>query len=249
MKISIVSKDKRFVFVKENLRREGYECNICDIDDYCDSQMLVLSPRLELCEDDLRVLFSKVNNDTTVLSGQKHKIEEYFDGKVFDYSDNETFLFENAYITAQCALKLTLENIDTLVYGKRAFVVGYGRIGKYLASMLRALGAVVFVYARRREITLDASYNGCIPASLDDIKAVSPDIIYNTVPGVIIKNEYLSSLASDPILYELASSPGGFESTDGVISASGLPGRMMPKSAAKAISDLVLCILQGKDRL
>ena len=44
MKISIVSKDKRFIYVKDMLEARGYLCDICNIDTYCDSDVVLLSP-------------------------------------------------------------------------------------------------------------------------------------------------------------------------------------------------------------
>ena len=240
MKISIISKDNRFRFVREFLNANGHECDICDIDTYCESDAVLLSPRMEYADKELRCLLSCVNESATVFCGNGSAVKRYFNGKVLDYSDNEAFLCENAYITAQCALKLTLDNIDTVLHGKKALVVGYGRIGKYLASMLRALGAVVFVYARRKESRLDASYNGCIPVSMNSNVIPELDLVYNTVPDVIINKDFTNKLSDKSLLFELASAPGGFEDISRVITARGLPGKMLPKSGASAISDFVI---------
>lgn len=240
MKISIISKDNRFRFVKETLDTNGHECDICDIDTYCESDVILLSPRMEYTDKELRCLFSHVNERVTVFCGNGCAVKRYFNGRVLDYSDNEAFLCENAYITAQCALKLTLDNVDTVLRDKKTLIVGYGRIGKYLASMLRALGAVVFVYARRKESQLDASYNGCVPVSLNSNVIPELDLVYNTVPEVIIDKDFTNKLSNKSLLFELASAPGGFEDISRVITARGLPGKMLPKSGASAISDFVI---------
>ena len=240
MKISIISKDNRFRFVRESLNANGHECDICDMDTYCESDVVLLSPRAEYTDKELRCLLSRVNKNTKVFCGNGSTAKRYFVGRVFDYSDDEAFLCENAYITAQCALKLTLDNIDTVLHDKKALIVGYGRIGKYLASMLRALGAAVFVYARRKESQLDAYYNGCVPISLNSNVIPELDLVYNTVPEVIIGKDFTNKLSSKSLLFELASAPGGFEDISRVITARGLPGKMLPKSGASAISDFVL---------
>ena len=184
-----------------------------------------------------------------MISGRKDIISNYFDGVIYDYGENEAFLLRNAYITAQCALKLTLENIDTLVYGKRTLIVGYGRIGKYLASMLKALGAVIFVYARREESRLDAMLNGYTPVSLEDVSDLNLDLVYNTVPDLIIEKHHMSLIPNKSLIMELASSPGGFVDKTRVLNAQGLPGKMMVKSAAEAIYSFIILTLQGKDTL
>jgi dipicolinate synthase subunit A len=195
---------------------------------------------MEYADKELRCLLSRVNESATVFCGNGSAVKRYFNGKVLDYSDNEAFLCENAYITAQCALKLTLDNADTVLRDKKALIVGYGRIGKYLAAMLRALGAVVFVYARRKESQLDASFNGCVPVSLNSNVIPELDLVYNTVPEIIIGKDFTDMLSNKSLIFELASPPGGFEDISRVISARGLPGKMLQKSGANAISDFVL---------
>lgn len=238
-KISIASKDKRFIYVKELLLQNGYGCEICEPYSVCNGDVLLLSPKAELREDEMEAIFLNGKNIRAVFTGQREIVKKYFDGAIIDYSDDETFLLENAYITAQCAIRKTLEDIDSVIYGKNALVIGYGRIGKYLASMLKSLGAVVFVLARREESLKDAELSGMKPYRIFDIDLKSLDLVYNTVPYKIISKDISDNFSKDSLIMELASGGGGFEDENVAVKALGLPGKYMPKSAGKAIYDLV----------
>ena len=238
-KISIASKDKRFIYVKDMLVKSGYGCEICEPYSPCNGDILLLSPKAELREDEIEAFFLNGKNIRAVFTGQSKIIKKYFDGAIIDYSDDEAFLLENAYITAQCAIRRTLEDIDSVIYGKNALVIGYGRIGKYLASMLKSLGAVVFVLARREESLKDAELSGMKPCVISDIDPKSLDLVYNTVPYKIISKDISDIFSKDSLIMELASGNGGFEDENVAVKALGLPGKYMPKSAGKAIYDLV----------
>lgn len=246
-KISIASKDKRFIYVKDLLVQNGYGCEMCEPYSFCNGDILLLSPKVELSEDEIEAILLNGKNIKAVFTGQSKIIKKYFNGAIIDYSSDETFLLENAYITAQCAIRRTLEDIDSVIYGKNALVIGYGRIGKYLASMLKSLGAVVFVLARREESLKDAELSGMRPCRISDIDPKSIDLIYNTVPCKIIGKDISDNFSDDALIMELASGGGGFEDENAAVKALGLPGKYMPKSAAKAIYDLLCRFLSQCD--
>ncbi len=238
-KISIVSKDKRFIYAKDMLVRNGYDCEICEPYSFRDGDVLLLSPKAELNEKELDAVFSCGKSINTVFTGQGRIVKKYFNGAIIDYSLDEAFLLENAYITAQCAIRRTLENLDSVIYGKKALVIGYGRIGKYLASMLKSLGAVVFISARREESLKDAELCGMKACLISEINPKSLDLVYNTVPYKIVSRSISDNFSPDALIMELASGEGGFEDEGVAVKALGLPGKFMPKSAGKAIYDLV----------
>ena len=243
-RISIFSEDKRFFYAKELLSANGYECSIMDRDSLFCADALILPPyRTEKTE--LINVLSCLKRDATVFTGCSDAVREHFCGRVIDYSDSESFLLKNAYITALCAIRLTFEKRDTLLQGKKALVLGYGRIGKYLSSMLKCLGADVFVYARSGKSREDATLNGMRITELSDTVVLQPYLIYNTVPQIIVGKAITDALNKAPLIMELASAPGGFEDKEAVLMAPGLPGRMMPRSAGEAIFDLVSSTFSG----
>ena len=66
-----------------------------------------------------------------------------------DLLKDETYLWENAKITAYCALKIALEHLPTVFCGLPILVIGFGRIGKHLCSLLQALGGQVTVATQK----------------------------------------------------------------------------------------------------
>ena len=77
------------------------------------------------------------------------------------------------------------------------------------------------------------------------------DIIVNTVPSKIFNDQIISSIPKEACLVELASSPYGFSNMERVYLASGIPGKILTVSAARAVLDTVVNILStiGKDNI
>ena len=119
------------------------------------------------------------------------------------------------------------------------------RIAKKLCRILKALGALVYVFARRESVQEQIVADGYTCASVSFCK--NCDIIINTVPAVIFTNDIISTIKSDAEIIELASAPYGFENMDRVKLASGLPGKILPLSASKIIYDTIVPYLSGND--
>ena len=85
----------------------------------------------------------------------------------------------------------------------------------------------------------DAELSGMKPCVISDIDPKSLDLVYNTVPYKIISKDISNNFSKDSLIMELASGNGGFEDENVAVKALGLPGKYMPKSAGKAIYDLV----------
>ena len=185
--------------------------------------------------------------------------------RVTDYYDNEVLQLRNAYITAEAALMTAMELTDRTLRDTSVAVLGYGRIGKYLARLLRALGADVTVCARREETLFEAAAEGCHPLL---ITASDPmggmallcrdhPILFNTVPARILPRDLLMGLQPDTLLIDLASAPFGV-SDDHVreaaaqnglryLRAPSLPGSYAPRDAGRAIAECILGMVTHRD--
>ncbi len=241
MKIDIVSTDERYKEVCQLLRQDGVEVSICSPWDELSGNCLLLSVRKELGDEELAELFSKINEKTVVICGSDKRIEMLFDGKIIDYSKEDGFLQKNAYLTAEAAVSFLHSVTKESVQGKTVFVSGYGRIGRALCGILKCLGAKVMAYARREEVVREIEKDSIISASVELCKGA--DIIINTVPSPIFSKELIDSIPQKSTIVDLASYPFGFESMERVILGSGLPGRILPSSAAKVVYDTVKSIL------
>ena len=186
--------------------------------------------------------------------------------RVTDYYESEVLQLRNAYVTAEAALMTAMELLDRTIRDTSVAVIGFGRIGKYLARLLRTLGADVTVCARREESLFEAAAEGCHPLLItesDPMGGLSPlcrdhAVLFNTVPAHILTRELLVHLEPDTLLIDLASAPFGV-SDDHVreaaaknglryLRAPSLPGSYAPRTAGEIIADCILDTLARRDK-
>ncbi len=164
-------------------------------------------------------------------------------------------IFNSAYIandipTCEGAIQLAMEQTEYTLQGSQCLVTGYGRIGALLARKLCALGAKVTASARSPEDFARIEAAGM--KQLDTRKLAGKlkgfDLIFNTVPAPVFGPAELSDIAPACLLIDLASLPGGVagDARPGcrVLHALSLPGKVAPLTAAKAVYETVLTILQ-----
>jgi dipicolinate synthase subunit A len=174
----------------------------------------------------------------------------------FDYFESEAFQIKNAYITAEAALSIAMDNIPKTVRGSRFALTGYGRISKQLVELLRGFGAEVTVLARKERDIASAELSGCKTINIggDIHEAIKPllhgyDVIFNTVPSLIFERDFLERVDNRTLIIELASAPGGIDreaaGRGGVrcIWATSLPGKYAPETAGQIIADTAREIL------
>ena len=162
---------------------------------------------------------------------------------------DETFNQRNALPSAEGAIFCAMQRYDGTLSGSSAMVVGYGRIGKELTRILRALNARVSVSARREESRLEAG-KGSIdvkrtPETLRDV-----ELLFNTVPERVLTERELRYLPGDALIFDLSSAPYGVDMEAAeqlslkAFREPSLPARYAPKEAAKILYDFVEgCIL------
>lgn len=153
-----------------------------------------------------------------------------------DLLTDAEYTAKNADITARCALRLGSGRLGCVFIGLPVLILGWGRIGKCLARLLRALDAEVWVYARKEadRAMLRALGYRALPLPPEEADLSRFRLIYNTAPAPMLSSEKTAALGSC-VLMDLASSPG----MDGprVISARGLPGLLAPESSGALIAD------------
>ena len=172
--------------------------------------------------------------------------------RLFDYYDSEELMIKNAYLTAEGAVSLAMNELDIALSGARASVIGYGRIGKFLASMLSALGARVTVAARKSTDLAYASGFGFDTLRINYSNGVSSlsalaaeNIIFNTAPYWLLDESVLRTFPAGSLIVELASAPGGVDPEAAkkygirVIPAPGLPGKYAPITAGRFVGDAI----------
>jgi dipicolinate synthase subunit A len=171
-----------------------------------------------------------------------------------DISKREDFQRKNAIPTAEAAVLIAMQRSEKTLFGSNVSVLGYGRIGSYLAGLLASFGANVSVFARREESRVSAENSGARAFGFEDINSAfeNADVIFNTVPSPIIGENDISALKSDAVFIDLASLPGGVtkDAEDALGArferALALPGKYFPETAGRIIFETVSEILREK---
>ncbi len=162
-----------------------------------------------------------------------------------DLLQDEHYLAENAYITAECALDVALPYLPITLRGCPTLILGWGRIGKCLGKLLAALGADVTIAARK---TTDRAMLHALGYRAVDMAGAADGLgyfrlIFNTVPEPILNQAQMDGCHPGCVKIELASKPGMFDAD--VITARGLPGVHMPESSGRLIAQTVFRLYQG----
>ncbi len=169
-----------------------------------------------------------------------NRISEEKNWMLFQPLKDETYLAENAKLTAEGAVFFVMQKASIALRDARCLVIGYGRIGKELTHLLRSFGANVTVAARRPESRKEAGENS---VSITKIQSVlhKMDLILNTVPCPVLSESGMFLIKNTAFLIDLASKPYGFDMDQakrmGIHACleSGIPGRYCPESAARAL--------------
>ena len=170
------------------------------------------------------------------------------------YFDDEEYELKNALLTAEAALAIIIGECDVSVYRSDFLITGYGRIGKFIAAYIRALGGNVTVYARRSEVrALASGFGYAVTGGLDDTADLAVlgkyDAVINTVPARIFGGTHLAALKPDCLFLELASVTSYDEEQAeraGIhtIWARGLPGQYSPVTAGRLIAEAALRVIK-----
>lgn len=160
------------------------------------------------------------------------------DLRLRDYYASEAVQVMNAAITAEGAIGEAIRASARTLWDSDALILGYGRIGRALATRLRGLGCRVTVYARREESRALARCEGCRTLA-EPGEGTGFDFLFNTIPEPV-----LAAAPRGTVCLELASKPGGFLDRRGVQPCPGLPGKTAPLTAAKVLKASIDRILK-----
>ncbi len=153
----------------------------------------------------------------------------------------------NSIPSAEGALQIAMEETRITIHGSQTCIIGFGRVAITLARLLKAMGSEVTVVARNRGQLARAYEMGCRKAEYSDLKEIMNymDIVFNTVPSMVINKEVLKHTRQETVVIDLASQPGGtdFEAANNfgikAILAPGLPGKVAPVSAGKILAEVI----------
>ncbi|HHY09468.1 MAG TPA: dipicolinate synthase subunit DpsA [Firmicutes bacterium] len=157
----------------------------------------------------------------------------------------------NSIPTAEGAIQVAMENTEITIHNSRCLVLGLGRCGITLAQGLNALGAKVTVGSRSAADLARAMALNTEPLALANLHTRTDfDIIFNTIPALILGRSYLRLLSPATVIVDIAAAPGGvdFPAAEQLgivaIQALSLPGRVAPKTAGRILIETIPRLLQ-----
>lgn len=184
---------------------------------------------------DLKAVLNQLPIDVTIIGGNlNHPLLE--SRKTVDLLQNAHYLAMNARITAHCALSLAAQQLSSTLDDVSVLVIGWGRIGKCLTQLLKAVGARVVVAARKETDRAALASLGMDSIHTDNIDPSQFGLIFNTAPEMVLPH-----CDCDAIKIDLASR-SGIGGTD-VVWARGLPNKLAPISSGKLIAKSVISYL------
>lgn len=203
----------------------------------------------------LKDLFCRITPKMTVFTGKFNARQLQQRGvEVRDYFLREELQVANAVPTAEGAVQVAMQESPFTIHGSKCLVVGYGRIGKVLSRMLKNLDAEVWVAARKPEDLAWIRAAGCHPLEIREIcEEISRfELVFNTVPAMVIGREQLCRARKDALFIDLASQPGGinFEQAKlcgiNAVWLLSLPGKAAPRTAGDIIAETILNMIRSQ---
>ena len=243
------TKSPALLAAAERLKSRGY----CVVDRPCESVTHLLLPVPSFDPDgtikgggDPNELLSLLPKNITIVGGALSAVQST---KTMDLLKDPEYLAENAYITAHCAIRLATMRLPITMRKCKVLIIGWGRIGKCLTRLLRALEADLTVVARKhtdRAMALALGYNAISPENirehLNDYR-----LIFNTVPSIILDESFTNEYSENCLKIDLASTKG-IEGSD-VLWARGLPGKDAWESSGALIAKTTIRLLDRKELL
>lgn len=190
-------------------------------------------------------VLDKVAMETPIIAGRGLEAPGH---TLLRYETGTQLEARNADLSAEAAICEAMQRMDIALTDAHVLVTGYGLFGRALARKLSALGARVWIAARREEQRALARANGLQAVPLADAGQVLCDMhmVCNTIPAQVLDASALKNMKPGAWLLELASEPYGFDRQ----TAAGLglncavlpalPARYAPMSAAIALKEAVM---------
>lgn len=199
---------------------------------------------------DIEELFKAIKGKNFIaghIQENVHKLALKYNIKVIDILEREELAVLNTISTAEGAIQIAMEETSKTIHGSNVLITGFGRVGKSLAKMCYGIGANTYCEARKKEDIAWIKAYGYYPIELNNLTEhlYKFDIIFNTIPAVILKEEQLKNIKKECLYIELASSPGGVDIEQAkkmelkYILAQSLPGKVAPTTSAEFIKETI----------
>ncbi|KEO82988.1 dipicolinate synthase subunit DpsA [Tumebacillus flagellatus] len=174
------------------------------------------------------------------------------DLRLFKLMELDEVAIHNSIPSAEGAIQFAMQNTDITLHGSHSVVLGFGRCGITLARMLTGIGANVTCCARSAADLARIEEMGLQAVPMQDLAAAvrEAQIIFNTVPAMILSAQILAKVPKSCVIIDIASNPGGtdfrYAEKRGIkaILAPSLPGIVAPKTAGQILARTLCRLLR-----
>lgn len=251
----VLGKETRQHYLATMLRELGHEVMVAE--DYLPGDHDAILLPVPQTADYLRKIEGKLQKGQIVYGchfpEDSRKCCEERGIRFVDYMETEGVASRNAVATAEGAIAEALQAGCMSIQDSQVLVVGYGTCGAVLADKLMAWKANVTVVERKEAKREIARTYGCEAISFTELpeKIEKFDIIFNTVPALVVTEKSLERVKKEVVIIDIASRPGGVDFAycriENIFAklCLGLPGKYAPKSAASILMEVIIKTILG----
>lgn len=252
VKLFFLGKDKRSQYLKKLYGKEVKVENNMQDSNFVIFPIPFTKDKVHITGEDILIeeIIKACTNKTIFSGGIPKEIRrqlEINNVAYIDLMELDEVAYLNAIPTAEGAIAKAMELTDETIHGANILILGFGRVAKILADKLKGLNANVFCAARSKK---DLAHIKALGYNVIDINNMEDclgefNIIFNTVPTIILGEKKLDRLNKDSVIIDLASSPGGVDYVKAkelginAVLELGIPSKVAPKSAAKYLKESI----------
>lgn len=215
-----------------------------------------IAEKVQLTEE----FFAKMSQQAVLVIGKANSFvsQNLASQKInfIEIASRDDFAILNAIPTAEGAINLAITETPFTIYGYNILILGLGRVGFVLARRLNLLGANVYSCTRDPAAVARGKDLGIEMLSYDelDFHISRMNLVYNTVPALILDKELLEQMNKKTVIIDLASEPGGTDFKTAkklgikAILATGLPGKIAPVSAGNILTEIIFEIIENTEQ-
>ena len=175
---------------------------------------------------------------------------------ITDLNKRDDFAYLNAIPTAEGAISIAIEAMDSSLSLSKVAVLGFGHVGKILANKLKGFGSEVTIIARSNKDIYLAKTTGYETVHISNLKeqASDFDVFFQTIPAPVLDKNILDGIKKESIIIELSSRAIGsdvkYAESIGkkVINAPSLPERTAPITAGNVLFECIMNVINEQSK-
>jgi dipicolinate synthase subunit A len=173
---------------------------------------------------------------------------------MIEISEIDEIAILNSIPTAEGAIEIAMQELPITIHDSNVFILGFGRTGFTLAHLCYAMGANTTIVTQKPCDMARGYQMGFKAILFSDLaeKIHDAEIIFNTVPALVLSSEVLKKVRQGSLIVDLATQPGGtdFRAAEQLgikaILAPGLPGKVAPVTAGRILAKLLPPMIKDK---